>query len=83
MSIKRNILTICIGLIIILNLSIGVFATPVDPLYVPHECHPGPEHQNCEYVHAEEKCGCYADGFYCCCGKLMYFEKYFCSEHQY
>lgn len=55
----------------------------VDPMYIPHECHTGPQHENCKYVSKDLDCGCFTHAFYCCCGKLMYMEKYLCSKHQY
>ncbi|HWR59994.1 MAG TPA: hypothetical protein VN580_00190 [Clostridia bacterium] len=96
---KKRILTICMAIIIMSGFYIGVSAAAVnlsdeetqrgnnteaiEPSYVPHECHTGPGHQNCEYVSVEEDCGCISRGFFCCCGRLMSLEKIYCPDHRY
>ena len=90
MSIKSKIFAICLVIFTLSSLCIGVFASSGDndveaisPAYEAHECHSGPFHGNCEYDSVEEDCGCLHEYMFCCCGKLMYFEKHLCEEHQY
>lgn len=99
MSTKRILITVFSIMLIASSLWIGAYASSIDPvnvnaqangdvgtvepLYIAHECHPGPDHENCNYVYVEEECGCYTHGYYCCCGKLMYLAKELCPEHRY
>ena len=64
------------------DISIDKSSNNVTPMYEdPHLCHVGLQHENCEYNRLDEPCGCYAQWYSCCCGKIMTSHRHYCEYH--